>query len=112
MKFYIAGRMTGLPEYNYPMFKQACTDLRDAGYEIFSPHEIEYDEPNGVGSLEYTDYIRGGLKLLLECDGIIMTKGWELSKGCMTELYVANACGLKIYFWDQDTKYLTTSVVD
>lgn len=112
MKCYLAGPMTGLPLFNYPMFELSAYKLRKRGMEIFSPHEIDHDEPGGLGSLPYKDYIRGGLKLLLECDAIIMMDGWELSKGCMTELYVANACGLKIFFFNPRTEVLTTNWVE
>jgi len=109
MKLYLAGPMTGLPEYNFPAFEMACKQLRANGLVINSPHEIAHEEPDGRGSLDYEVYIRAGLKMLLECTGIIMLPGWELSKGCFTELYVATALGLTIFFYDPERQYLTTS---
>jgi hypothetical protein len=34
MILYIAGPMTGLPDYNYPAFEQARASLEAAGYRV------------------------------------------------------------------------------
>lgn len=110
MKMYLAGPMSGIPEYNFPKFDKAIDQLVDVKLEVVSPHSIDHGEtPENRGKLPYETYIRAGLKLLLECDGIIMMDGWELSKGCMTELYVASACGMRIYFYNVDRDYLFTN---
>ncbi len=114
MQFYLAGRMTGLPDYNFQAFNDACSFLRNVmKLDIKSPHEIDHGEtPETRGSLPYTAYIKAGLKLLLECDAIILMSGWELSQGCLTELVVARAAGLQVFFLDSDTGVLTTSSVE
>lgn len=111
MKFYLAGRMTGLPNFNFQAFEDACFHLRNMmGLEVVSPHEIDHGETEETrGNLPYTTYIKAGLKLLLECDAIILMDGWELSQGCLTELVTARAAGLDVYFLDTDTGVLSTS---
>lgn len=37
------------------------------------------------------------LELLSRCEGIIMTNGFEDSKGCMAEMAVAKWLGIKVY---------------
>lgn len=39
MRVYIAGPMTGLPEYNFPAFHAAAKAWRDAGWEVLNPAE-------------------------------------------------------------------------
>lgn len=110
MRYYLAGPMTGLPKYGFDIFERAAARLRHEGFNIASPHEIDHGESEeNRGSLKYQDYIRAGLKLLLECDAIILMTGWESSGGCMTELYVAYASDMKVYFYNPLTGILTTN---
>ena len=110
MRYYIAGKMTGVDGYGFAAFDKACADLRSKGKTFASPHEINHGEtPETRGSLPYEHYIRAGLKLLLECEGIIMMTGWETSKGCMTELYVAYAAGMQGLFYNPVTGVLSTN---
>ena len=39
-RVYVAGPMRGYVDYNYPAFDSACEVLREAGYDVVSPHEI------------------------------------------------------------------------
>lgn len=104
MKYYLAGPMTGLPEYNFPMFEKVAEYLRNGGLEIVSPHEIDHGETLETrGRGLYATYIRAGLKLLLDCDGIIMLPGWKDSGGARLELYVAHVCCLEMHRFDPDT---------
>ena len=111
MIFYLAGRMTGLPGFNFDAFDKACEHLRGVmKLNVKSPHEINYGETDeNRGSLSYETYIKGGLKLLLECDAIILMDGWELSSGAVNELIVARCCAMKVFFYDSDTGILTTN---
>lgn len=112
MKFYLAGPMTGKPDYNYQLFTDVCAELRKRELEILSPHEIKYPELDGkIGSLPYFEYVKGGLKLLLECDAIMLMTGWELSKGCLNEFYVAKSCDMQVFFYDINTSIVTTNWV-
>jgi uncharacterized protein DUF4406 len=39
VKIYISGRMSGLPEFNFPAFHKAAADWRAAGWEVVNPAE-------------------------------------------------------------------------
>lgn len=102
-KYYLAGKMTGLPNYGYDAFAEVAAKLRGAGFEIASPHEIDYDETQYPrGTRPYKDYMKGGLDLLFECDGIILMDGWSTSVGARIELSIAEACGYDIKHWPKD----------
>lgn len=112
--YYLAGPMSGIDEYNFPAFERACELLRDGrGLRIRSPHEIDYGTtPETRGSLPDSVYLRGGLRLLMECDGIIMLPYWENSNGAQLEYRVARALDMPVFQimtlqpkWWMDAKY-------
>ncbi len=37
MRLYIAGPMTGLPDFNYPAFEEARAQLESEGYAVLCP---------------------------------------------------------------------------
>lgn len=90
MKIYLAGPMTGLPEFNYPAFHAAAKELRDAGHEVENPAESTLPE----GST-WQEYMKDGISRLLHCDAIHLLPGWEASRGAMAEFIVAQAIGLE-----------------
>ena len=44
MRIYIAGPMSGLPSFNFPAFDAAARDLREQGYDVVSPAELDSEE--------------------------------------------------------------------
>lgn len=66
MKVYIAGPMTGYPEFNYPAFFAAEKHLRDLGHEPINPARSEGRE----GCKTWLDFMRAALRDLADCEGI------------------------------------------
>lgn len=100
MKYYLAGKMTGLEEYGYQMFERAATELRSRGLEIVSPHELHPHETRATRSMgPYKLYAIAGITALLKCDAIILMEGWSTSKGARKELDFAINLGQKIFYW-------------
>jgi hypothetical protein len=96
--YYIAGPMTGIPKYNFPAFDAALEVLGNEGIKCVSPHTIDHGETDeNRGQLPYQVYLRAGFKLLLECDGIILLRGWMNSKGTRHELHIARALQFPVY---------------
>ena len=89
MKLYIAGPMTGLPNFNYPAFERAEALLHNHGYSVESPHHN--GEDGQQERFAYEEFIRMGLRQLLSCEGVALLDGWERSRGAKIELYVARA---------------------
>lgn len=104
--FYLAGPMSGYPEYNFKEFARHAQMLRDFGLKIASPHEIDHGEtPETRGSLPYQTYIDAGMKLLESCGGIILIAGWPQSSGACAELSRAIDLGMPSYFACEYSEY-------
>lgn len=95
MKVYIAGPMTGLPEYNFPAFHAAAAAWRAAGWEVVNPAE-EFD---GQTDLPYRAYVERDMQTLLGCDAIAMLPGWDGpgARGSVWERAVADHLGLFVF---------------
>ena len=67
--------------------------LRNNEYTPISPFDREVDF-----NATHEQHMREDIKLLLDCDAILMARNWEYSIGCRAELNVALACGIKIIY--------------
>ncbi len=90
MKVYIAGPMTGLPEFNYPAFNDAEEQLRAIGHEPINPARRGVD-PDWT----WVDYMRHAIRDVTKADGIHLLEGWESSRGARLEATIADALGLR-----------------
>jgi hypothetical protein len=92
MRIYIAGPMTGIPEYNYPAFMAATEQLEALGHVALNP--ANHDISGEIKSWQY--YMRHGLRLLLDADAIAVLPGWEGSRGASLEVKVAQALEMEV----------------
>lgn len=90
--YYIAGPMTGLPEFNYPTFHAVAAACRERSWEVVSPAELF----EGKLGLPWADYMKHGLKAMLDCTNVIMLPGWASSRGARIEHQLAVTLGLTI----------------
>jgi hypothetical protein len=91
-RLYVAGPMTGLPEFNYPAFFAAERALRDLGYDVLNPARVE----GRSGCSTWLDFMRASLLDLAECDGIATLPGWQDSRGAALEVYIVQSLGLPV----------------
>lgn len=99
-KIYIAGPMRGYPQYNYPAFMRAETQLRVMGYDVVNPATMGdlYGKPDDLAA------DKNLLKLLMHdelvelatCNAIYLLRGWEKSVGARGELALALHLDLEI----------------
>jgi hypothetical protein len=101
---YIAGPMTGLPEFNYPAFHAAAAELRAAGETVISPAELNGpDTPDSyTAERTYEWYLRQALTALLRCHQIAMLPGWERSRGARLEHLIACELGMPVTYLTED----------
>jgi len=107
MAVYIAGPMTGLPDFNYPAFRAVAAALRARGLEVKSPTEVSDDGPPAdyTAEMPYGYYLRRSLRMLLDCDEVVLLPGWEQSRGARLEREVAEALGMTVTNWEQSERW-------
>lgn len=96
MLIYVAGPMTGLPEFNYPAFRDAAAALGALGHDVEDPSTNENPTPG-----DYHGWLRAGLAQLIRCDAVALLPGWESSGGARLEVNVAATLGLRVAPLDQ-----------
>lgn len=107
MIVYLAGPMTGLPDYNRAGFEEAERYATARGWTFASPRTTDPSHPGGcpqgelqstaAGTHPYGCWVRASLRMLLACDEVLMLPGWEASRGACLEKAVAQACGMPIH---------------
>jgi len=89
-RVYIAGPMTGIPEYNYPAFNAEADRLRALGFHVENPVD---NSPPDCGTWE--GWMRKAIAQIITCDRMVMLPGWEASKGAVIEFNLAVSLGMK-----------------
>lgn len=103
-KIYIAGPMSGYPEFNFPAFFMAQDRLEKQGWTVFNPAEKDQeatldDEAVATGDaklaiakgFDFREAYTWDVNKVIESDAIFMLPGWEQSPGARGEHAVAVA---------------------
>ena len=97
-RIYIAGPMSGLPEFNHPAFHAAAAQLRGAGYIVTNPAE------NGlpVDDTPWVDHMRRDITLMMARSNAVATlPGIGQSRGAMVEIRLAKGLGFHVMTVDE-----------
>lgn len=89
---YVAGPMSGLPDFNYPAFFKAQRELEDVGYIVLNPARAEGRQ----GCKTWLDFMRASLLDIAECDGIAALDGWGSSRGAALECHIVRSLDLPV----------------
>lgn len=89
---YLSGPMTGLPDMNYPAFNAEARRLRNAGYRVINPAEVDLPEGTPWAVIMRIDLI----DMLSHCSTVAVLPGWARSKGANIEVYLASQLGLRV----------------
>ena len=79
MKIYIAGSITGTPDYQQH-FAEAERRLRDAGHVTMNPATLALNE-----GFYHAEYMHICFAMLRVCRAVYMLDGWRDSKGATME---------------------------
>lgn len=103
-KVYIAGPMSGYPDFNFPLFNRVAAKLRAEGWTVFNPAEKDaevvsnskaFAEGDHLGVQEegfnFREAYLWDIEKVIESDAIYMLPGWENSPGARGEHAVAVA---------------------
>jgi hypothetical protein len=97
---YIAGPMSGIPNWNYDAFNAAAYQLSREGWDVRNPaakdQEMGYDQTEAKatgdtkrsieeGVFNFREAFEWDIKQILNGDAIYMLKGWEASPGACAE---------------------------
>lgn len=114
MKVYVANRMTGVPQFNYPWFDAAAAHLRDLGHEVLSPSELDAPEereafmasPDGLiwpgGVRTWGEILAADVQLIADSgiDAVVVGPEWFRSKGARLETFVAHLSGIPVLHYE------------
>lgn len=93
-RIYLSGPISGYDlEERKIEFLRAQAVLEKNGFEVFNPMQ------NGLPRYASTfEHMRRDIEELLKCDAIFFMKRFTHSAGCLTEMHVATAIGMDVYF--------------
>lgn len=91
---YVAGPMTGYVDFNYPRFNAVARSLRGVGLTVLNPVDAEEENPTPGVPQEWLWYMRRSIRMVSECDLVVLLEGWESSRGARTEFNLARDMGL------------------
>ena len=105
---YIAGPMSGLPDFNYPAFRDAASILAKAGYGVLNPADNEGKrDVIALPHAPWSWYMRRSLEQIAVADGMAVLPRWQNSKGASLEVDLALQLGMKVATvdaWIHDVK--------
>lgn len=110
---YLAGPMQGYEDFNFPLFMAAAELLRESGFEVVNPAELDEDEGFFEGTDKETFSVTSGARAkymvrdlphVVECEAIALLPGWQESTGSNIELLTALVCGREVWEFFEDAE--------
>lgn len=102
MKLYLSGPIATEPDF-VNLFKKDADWLRDVGYEVVNPVEVQACESRSCGGEDKSEYIhtwqcymKYDLAAMLTCDAVAVQADHWASKGAALEIYLAMQVGMPV----------------
>lgn len=118
-KVYLAGPMSGYPQFNYPAFHAAAKVLREKGLTVISPAEMDTPEQQShameshdgnVADIVAATKITWAQTLAKdiivigdEVEAVVTLPNWNKSKGARLEVTCAMLCNKLVYDYNDGT---------
>ena len=109
--YYLAGPMSGIPQFNYPTFFKYAARLRDAGYTVVNPAEqdtpevmkaVLASEDGDITKLDgpsWGQFLAHDVKLVADSvDALVVLPDWDKSKGACVEVLIATLLGKPVHY--------------
>lgn len=102
VKIFIAGPMTGIEHFNFPLFDSVAESLRKEGYQVVNPVDVcrRFKKEHVLADKKLFDkMISQQQEAEKTCDVLLLLPGWENSKGVRLELKTAIDKDMRIVQW-------------
>jgi hypothetical protein len=100
---YIAGPMSGYPEFNFPAFFEAQNNFENHGWAVWNPAnkdaeaDVQANESFATGDAKklmasgwnFREVFLWDVEKVINSDAIFMLRGWQYSPGAVAEHAVA-----------------------
>lgn len=96
---YILGPMTGYEKNNRPAFRKAARTLRDLGFRVISPDELDQTHP--AKGKTWADFMARDIPHLAKASMGVALPGWRHSKGATMEACILNQLGRSVVELDE-----------
>jgi hypothetical protein len=104
LKYYLSGAITSQPDFK-KYFSKYEEELKYLGIsDIFNPAATEWPK-----NVKWETCLKYDLKILVDCDCIILLPNWRLSRGAQLEIHVAKKLGIRIVEFNDFIRELTTN---
>ena len=91
LRIYVSGPMTGWPDLNFPAFHHAARILRQAGWDVVNPAELNPDP-----TATWEECMRADIRAICDCTHMAMLPYWQSSRGARLERSLARRLGLVV----------------
>jgi len=114
---YLAGPMSGIPQFNYPLFQKVAETLRERGQTVINPAEMDdpavrevsmvsedgnFGEDGKVAGHTWGDFLSRDVKIVADlADEVCLLPDWETSRGARTEAFIALNVGKPVFEWSE-----------
>jgi hypothetical protein len=91
LKYYLSGAITHQPDFK-AYFKKYEEELQYWGIDnIFNPAAVEWPQ-----DVKWETCMKYDLKILVNCDVLVLLPNWKKSKGVKLEIHIAKALGIRV----------------
>jgi hypothetical protein len=109
--YYLAGPMTGIPQSNFPLFDRVAKLLREQGFKIVTPSELDLphvrkeamaSETGTAHASQWGEFLSRDVKVIADgVGGIILLPDWQVSRGAKLEAFVGLLTNKKFAWYDE-----------
>jgi nucleoside 2-deoxyribosyltransferase len=101
---YLAGPMRGFPQFNFPEFDRWAGILRDLGFAVISPAEMDREAGIDEKTLSDADitqqmkreFMSRDCEAVCQADAVAVMPGWDKSHGAMIEVSLASVISIPV----------------